>query len=69
MITFKQRTEKYLQNLREERNYLLQQSDWTQLPDAPINNPQAWLDYRRALRDTNFQTLDLENPQWPKKPE
>lgn len=35
---------------RHHRNRLLAASDWTQLPDAPVDR-QAWADYRQALRD------------------
>jgi hypothetical protein len=37
--------------MREERNQLLKESDFTVLPDFPSTNKQAWLDYRQQLRD------------------
>jgi hypothetical protein len=39
--------------IRTNRNALLAQSDWTQLPDAPLTTEQkaAWAEYRQALRD------------------
>ena len=37
--------------MREERNQLLKESDFTSLPDFPKSNKQAWLDYRQQLRD------------------
>ena len=39
--------------IREERNRLLQESDWTQMPDAPLceEEKKAWAAYRKALRD------------------
>jgi hypothetical protein len=37
--------------MREERNQLLKESDYTVLPDFPTSNKQAWLDYRQQLRD------------------
>jgi len=37
--------------MREERNTLLKESDYTVLPDFPTSNKQAWLDYRQQLRD------------------
>jgi len=37
--------------MREERNQLLKESDYTVLPDFPTTNKQAWLDYRQKLRD------------------
>ena len=36
--------------MREVRNGLLADSDWTQLPDAPVDR-EAWATYRQALRD------------------
>ena len=38
---------------RNLRTYLLQQSDWTQLPDSPLTPTQktAWATYRQQLRD------------------
>lgn len=35
---------------REKRGFLLSQSDWTQVADAPVDK-QAWATYRQALRD------------------
>ena len=40
--------------IRAERNRLLVKSDWTQLPDAPVDAP-AWATYRQALRDITTQ--------------
>jgi hypothetical protein len=38
------------ERMRIIRDRLLAESDWTQLPDAPVDR-QAWADYRQALRD------------------
>lgn len=40
--------------IRAERNKLLVESDWTQLPDAPVD-AAAWATYRQALRDVTNQ--------------
>jgi hypothetical protein len=40
-----------IDDMREERNYLLKESDYTVLQDFPTSNKQAWLDYRQQLRD------------------
>jgi len=40
-----------LEKLREERNDLLTESDWTVLPDSPIADKTAWQTYRTKLRD------------------
>ena len=39
--------------LRDTRNALLTQSDWTQLPDSPLTDSDkiAWQAYRQELRD------------------
>ena len=42
--------EQLAQRMRQHRDQLLAQSDWTQLPDAPVDR-QAWANYRQALRD------------------
>jgi hypothetical protein len=52
--------------IRAERNKLLVESDWTQLPDASADAP-AWATYRQALRDITTQV----NPfaiVWPESP-
>ena len=36
--------------MRNHRNRLLKESDWTQVADAPVDR-QAWATYRQALRD------------------
>ena len=44
------RIERHKAEARQRRGYLLFQSDWTQLPDAPVDRA-AWAAYRQALRD------------------
>jgi len=46
-------TEAVLRGLRKRRNALLTACDWTQVPDAPLDDAQreAWRVYRQALRD------------------
>lgn len=39
-----------LERMRLHRDRLLAASDWTQLPDTPVNR-KAWADYRQTLRD------------------
>lgn len=53
-------------SVRAERNNLLYQSDWTQLPDAPVN-AQTWATYRQQLRDITLQQ-DPYNITWPTTP-
>ena len=39
-----------LERMRNHRDRLLKESDWTQVADAPVDQ-QAWATYRQALRD------------------
>lgn len=53
--------------VRHKRDALLQSSDWTQVPDAPVDQA-AWQVYRQALRDITEQEgfpLDIT---WPVPP-
>ena len=40
-----------LKYLREERDAMLKESDWTQTPDVPDAIKTAWKTYRQELRD------------------
>jgi len=40
----------FVARMRTIRDRLLVESDWTQLPDAPVDRA-AWAKYRQALRD------------------
>ena len=56
--------------IRETRNTLLSECDWTQFQDSPITGSKLteWQTYRQSLRDVTNQ----ENPYnitWPTKPE
>lgn len=54
---------------RAQRDTLLSQCDWTMMPDAPVENREAWRAYRAALRDIPTQPgfpLDIEWPTAPK---
>lgn len=54
--------------IREKRDKLLTNCDWTQIDDSPKKTIQEWLDYRQALRDITIQD-DPFNIIWPVKPE
>jgi hypothetical protein len=58
------------ENLRQTRNGLLSESDWTQIPDAPLTEAQKteWQTYRQQLRDLPSNTEDPRNVTWPTKP-
>ncbi len=54
-------------DLKKRRHALLIDSDWTQVPDAPVDRA-AWAVYRQALRDLPANTADPRNPVWPSQP-
>jgi len=60
--------ELYAEQMRNERDQLLSDSDWTQLDDAPVDK-QAWADYRQALRDVPEQAGFPFDIEWPTAPE
>ena len=63
--------EVFWERLRGERNLKLTNSDWSQLPDAPLTTAKktAWATYRQALRDLPENTEDPKNVTWPLQPE
>ena len=58
-----------IEELRFERNMLLQQSDWTQSRDITLSNDADWKTYRQALRDITKTYKTLVDVKWPEKPE
>lgn len=54
--------------VREERNRLLTESDWTQVKDAPVDQ-DAWAAYRQALRDITLQPGFPWEITWPEMPQ
>ena len=55
--------------IRLQRNKLLSDSDWTQLPDIPNSLKQVWATYRQALRDITLQTEFPQTVTWPTAPQ
>lgn len=55
--------------IRDERNELLNKSDWTQAYDVPQSVKDKWAVYRQALRDLPQQPGFPTNVVWPSKPE
>lgn len=53
--------------IRAQRNALLNQSDWTQLNDAPVDRA-PWALYRQALRDVPQQVGFPSAVDWPVAP-
>tara|TARA_X000001382_G_C3113013_1_gene160573 strand:- start:106 stop:396 length:291 start_codon:yes stop_codon:yes gene_type:complete len=63
--------EKRIARLRERRNVLLAETDWTQNRDVTLSNDADWKTYRQALRDITTQTpedMALSNITFPTKP-
>ena len=60
----------YWKELRNKRDFLLSQSDWTQGNDSPLTLQQKeeWKIYRQALRDAPSNTIDPKSPVWPLSP-
>ena len=63
-----QEPERLASQIRQERNTLLADCDWTQVSDAPVNQV-AWQTYRQALRDVTSQEGFPYDVTWPTKPE
>ena len=68
-ITINTRIEQKWEEIREQRNQLLFESDWTQFQDSPITGSELtnWQTYRQELRNITTQ----QNPYnilWPTKP-
>ena len=62
--TFKRNfIEKGFEILRNKRNKLLTDSDWTDQYEI-----EGWKEYRQSLRDLPSTTEDPENPVWPEPP-
>lgn len=64
-----QKLDSWTEEMRMHRNYLLQQSDFFNFPDACVANVQDWLDYRQALRDLPEEPHWPKNIIWPERPE
>ena len=58
------------QNIVNQRNNLLFKSDWTQLPNSPLNQQKQgqWATYRQSLRDIPAQSGYPTNVTWPTAP-
>lgn len=54
--------------VKQRRDVLLLETDWTQLPDVPIETTEKYKSYRQQLRDITLQP-DPFNIVWPIKPE
>lgn len=55
--------------VRIQRDALLVQTDWTQLPDVPDATKTKWASYRQELRDVTLQEGFPYNVIWPTPPQ
>lgn len=55
------------EEVRARRNKLLDQCDYTQMPDYP-GDKTAWAAYRQALRDIPTTFTDPASVTWPSRP-
>lgn len=55
-------------SVRQRRNELLNQSDWTQAADIPADTKSKWTTYRQNLRDVPTQSGFPNSVTWPTKP-
>tara|TARA_S200002703_G_scaffold36827_1_gene31954 strand:+ start:10 stop:249 length:240 start_codon:yes stop_codon:yes gene_type:complete len=67
-------SDEILENIRVTRDYRLQISDWTQMPDSPLSaeSKGEWAIYRQALRElpqTYADVASLEDVTFPEPPE
>ena len=53
--------------IRQIRDQLLVNSDWTQIPDVPVDQV-AWAAYRQELRDITAQVKFPQDVIWPTQP-
>lgn len=59
--------EQIMAGYKAEAEMFLIESDWSMLPDVPLQNKPEWETYRAALRQiVSAPTLD---PVWPTKPQ
>jgi len=58
-----------MKEIRRKRDKLLTESDWTQSRDLILTNDEVWKKYRKDLRDLPQTTTDINNVEYPTKPE
>jgi len=57
-----------LEELRQNRNRRLAETDWTQNPDVPEATKEKWREYRQALRDITINNETVFGIDWPIEP-
>ena len=63
-----ERTAAQVAAIKARRNDLLQQCDWTQLPDVPADLSAGWAEYRAQLRLISSQPGFPWSVEWPTPP-
>jgi hypothetical protein len=63
-----QRNDNKASEIRTERNEKIANTDWTQLPDSPVDKA-AWATYRQELRDVTAQSGFPWTIEWPTQPQ
>lgn len=59
----------YAERVRNKRDALISETDWTQGKDIPAATATKWKPYRKALRDITSQEGFPREVTWPEKPE
>ena len=59
--------EETAKKVRQSRDFLLSETDWTQVIDAPVDQA-AWAAYRQSLRDIPNQAGFPNEINWPVEP-
>ena len=59
-----------MKSLRERRNQLLSETDWTRMDDNGLDEDdrEIWAIYRQELRDITEQYSSLDDVVWPESP-
>jgi hypothetical protein len=62
--------ENLARNARHDRDEKLSESDWTQMPDSPLDSTTkaSWATYREELRDITDQSGFPTDINWPTAP-
>ena len=56
-----------MEGIRNKRNKMLSECDWTQMNDVQLSDDAEWKAYRQLLRDLP-SVIDLQKPLYPLKP-
>ena len=64
------RPDEQMNQVRDERNILLADCDWTQASDSSLSagTKESWIIYRQELRDIPENNADPFNISWPTAP-